>query len=141
MTTGVTFLLEAPVADLVLAATRAALAKNGERTLVLFVGPVLSITDAFVVTSAPNTRQVRTIVEEVEKAVKQCGGPGPARVEGLDDARWVLMDFVDFVVHVFLSETRSFYELERLWADVPRLECDEQADPDALLARSAQPPA
>jgi ribosome-associated protein len=135
MTTGVTPLLEAPTADLVLAATNAALSKGGERTLVLFVGPVLSITDAFVVTSAPNTRQVRTIVEEVEKAVKGQGGPGPARVEGLDDARWVLLDFVDFVVHVFLSETRSFYELERLWADVPRLDCDGQ-DPAVLLSGS-----
>jgi ribosome-associated protein len=138
MTTDVSPLLEAPTADLVRAATRAALAKNGEQTLVLFVGPVLSLTDAFVVTSAPNTRQVRTIVEEVEKAVKASGGAGPARVEGLDDARWVLMDFVDFVVHVFLSETRSFYELERLWTDVPRLECDEQ-NLDALLRADATP--
>jgi ribosome-associated protein len=125
MTTDVTALLEPPTADLVLAAARAALAKNGEETVVLFVGPVLALTDAFVITSAPNTRQVRTIVEEVERAVKASGGGGPARVEGLDDARWVLMDFGDFVVHVFLSETRSFYELERLWGDVPRLDCDE----------------
>ncbi|MBO0715609.1 MAG: ribosome silencing factor, partial [Acidimicrobiales bacterium] len=116
----------------------AALAKNGERTLVLFVGPVLALTDAFVITSAPNTRQVRTIVEEVERAVKASGGAGPARVEGLDDARWVLMDFEDFVVHVFLSETRSFYELERLWTDVQRLDCDEQ-DVDEVLVVGARP--
>lgn len=138
MTTDVTPLLESPTADLVLAATRAALAKNGERTLVLFVGPVLALTDAFVITSAPNTRQVRTIVEEVERAVKASGGAGPARVEGLDDARWVLMDFEDFVVHVFLSETRSFYELERLWTDVQRLDCDEQ-DVDEVLVVGARP--
>ncbi|MBO0893109.1 MAG: ribosome silencing factor [Acidimicrobiales bacterium] len=138
MTTDVTPLLESPTADLVLAATHAALAKNGERTLVLFVGPVLALTDAFVITSAPNTRQVRTIVEEVERAVKASGGAGPARVEGLDDARWVLMDFEDFVVHVFLSETRSFYELERLWTDVQRLDCDEQ-DVDEVLVVGARP--
>jgi ribosome-associated protein len=138
MTTDVTPPLESPTADLVLAATRAALAKNGERTLVLFVGPVLALTDAFVITSAPNTRQVRTIVEEVERAVKQSGGAGPTRIEGLDDARWVLMDFEDFVVHVFLSETRSFYELERLWTDVQRLDCDEQ-DLDEVLAVGARP--
>lgn len=137
MTTDVTPLLEAPTSDLVLAATHAALAKSGEETLVLFVGPVLAITDAFVITSAPNTRQVRTIVEEVERAVKARGGAGPARVEGLDDARWVLMDYGDFVVHVFLSETRSFYELERLWTDVPRVNCDEQ-DLDAMLAVDAR---
>ena len=137
MTTDVSPLLESPTAELVLAATRAALAKSGERTLVLLVGPVLALTDAFVITSAPNTRQVRTIVEEVERAVKQSGGAGPTRVEGLDDARWVLMDFEDFVVHVFLSETRSFYELERLWTDVERLDCDEQ-DLDKVLAVGAR---
>lgn len=134
MTTNVTPLLEPPTGGLVLAATRAALAKNGERTLVLFVGPVLALTDAFVITSAPNSRQVRTIVEEVERAVKAEGGAGPSRIEGLDDARWVLMDFEDFVVHVFLSETRSFYELERLWTDVPRLDCDEQGLDEVLVA-------
>ena len=102
-----------------MAAARAADAKKGDDTLVLAVGQVLTMTDAFVITSAANPRLVRTIAEEVELAVKQAGGPPPRRIEGLDDARWVLMDYGDFVVHVFLDEARAFYELERLWSDAP----------------------
>jgi ribosome-associated protein len=99
------------------AAARAADEKNGADTVVLEVGPVLAITDAFVITSAPNSRLVRTIAEEVELQVKRIGGPAPLRSEGLDDLRWVLLDYGDFVVHVFLQEVREFYDLERLWAD------------------------
>jgi ribosome-associated protein len=98
-------------------AARAAWAKGGEDSVILMVGEVLPITDAFVITSGSNPRQVRTIVEEVEEQVKRAGGPAPRRIEGLDDARWVLMDYGDFVVHVLLHEARHFYRLERLWAD------------------------
>jgi ribosome-associated protein len=98
-------------------AARAAWAKGGEDSIILSVGSILAITDAFVITSGSNARQVRTITEEVEERVKQAGGPAPLRIEGLDDARWVLMDFGDFVVHVMLDEAREFYQLERLWAD------------------------
>ena len=107
-----------------MAAARAAAAKNGSDTVVLLVGPVLTITDAFVVTSGSNTRQVRTIAEEVEAAVKNAGGPAPIRIEGLNDARWVLLDYGDFVVHVFLEEARQYYQLERLWSDVERVDWD-----------------
>jgi len=85
--------------------------------VVLSVGQTLSITDAFVITSGSNPRLVKTIAEEVERAVKQAGGPGPQSIEGLDDARWVLMDYGDFVVHVLLQEARDFYQLDRLWSD------------------------
>jgi ribosome-associated protein len=98
-------------------AAGAASAKKGEDPVILAVGPLLVITDAFVITSGANARQVRTIAEEIELQVKRAGGPAPLRIEGLDDARWVLMDYGDFVVHVFLEEVRRFYELERLWAD------------------------
>lgn len=99
------------------AAARAARAKGGEDTVILSVGAVLPITDAFVITSGTNPRMVRTIAEEIEEKVKQAGGPAPLAIEGLDDARWVLMDYGDFVVHVLLAEARDFYQLERLWAD------------------------
>jgi ribosome-associated protein len=105
------------VHDWFIAAARAADGKNGEDTVILEVGAVLAITDAFVITSAGNARLVRTIAEEVEEKVKEIGGPAPLRIEGLDDARWVLMDYGDFVVHVFLDEVRHFYDLERLWRD------------------------
>ena len=102
-----------------LVAARAADDKKGTDTVVLSVGDVLAITDAFVITSAPNTRQVRTIAEAVEEQVNAAGGPKPHRIEGLDDLRWVLLDYGSFVVHVFLQEARDYYELERLWRDVP----------------------
>jgi ribosome-associated protein len=103
-------------------AAQAASAKQGDDVVVLAVGDVLAITDHFVIASAPNTRLVATIAEAVERAVAEAGGPRPLRVEGLDDRRWVLLDYGSFVVHVFLQETRDYYELERLWSDVPRVE-------------------
>lgn len=94
--------------------------KTATDTVVLEVGEVLGIAEAFVITSAGNARLVRTIAEEVEHQIKEAGGPGPLRVEGRSDARWILMDYGDIVVHVFLEEARSYYDLERLWADAPR---------------------
>jgi len=114
-------------------AARAAASKKGEDTVVLDVEKVLGITDAFVVTSGTNRRQVLTIAEEVEAQVKAAGGPAPLRTEGLSDAQWVLLDYGDFVVHVFQEEIRRYYDLERLWADAPRVEWEE-----AAVARVAQ---
>ncbi|PZS19504.1 MAG: ribosome silencing factor [Acidimicrobiales bacterium] len=103
------------------AAARAAADKGGQDTLLLDVSDILAITDAFVITSGLNTRQVRTMAEEVEARVKEAGGAAPLRIEGLNDARWVLLDFGDFVVHIFLDEARRYYQLERLWADSARI--------------------
>lgn len=102
-------------------AARAADAKSGEDTVILAMGPLLVLTDAFVITSGRNVRQVRSIVDEVERKVKEVGGGSPLRVEGLDDARWVLMDYGDFLVHVFLDEARALYDLEHLWAEADRI--------------------
>ena len=103
-------------------AARAADDKKARDTVVLEVGPVLAITDAFVITSANNARLVRTVAEEVERQVKELAARAPLRIEGLDDARWVLLDYGDFVVHVFLDEVREYYDLERLWSDAARLD-------------------
>lgn len=103
-------------------AARAADEKTATDTVVLEVGEVLGIAEAFVITSAGNERLVRTIAEEIERQVKEAGGPGPLRVEGMSDARWVLMDYGDIVVHVFLEEARRYYDLERLWSDAPRFD-------------------
>jgi ribosome-associated protein len=111
-----------------LVAARAADAKSGEDTAILAMGELLGLTDAFVITSGRNSRQVKTIVDEVERQVKAASGRGPIRVEGLDDARWVLMDYGDFLVHVFLDEARRFYDLEHLWSGAPRI---AWAEPDA----------
>jgi ribosome-associated protein len=102
-------------------AARAAVDKKAEDPVVLFVGDVLAITDYFVIVSGANSRQVRTIAEAVEDELTRDGGPKPLRVEGLNDLTWVLIDYGDLVVHVFLEETRRYYELERLWSDVPRV--------------------
>jgi ribosome-associated protein len=114
-------------------AARAASAKKAENTVVLDVSGVLSITDAFVITSGNNRRQVQTIAEEVEAQVKAIGGPSPIRAEGLTDAQWVLLDYGDFVVHVFLDEVRRYYDLERLWADAPVLEWGEEVPAAAAM--------
>jgi ribosome-associated protein len=105
-----------------LTAARAADSKQGEATVVLDMSETLGVTDAFVITSGRNPRQVRTIVDEVERQVKAEFGRGPFSVEGRDDFGWVLMDYGDFVVHVFLGDRRSYYDLERLWADAPKLD-------------------
>jgi len=112
---------EPAVSDDMLVAARAADSKSGEDTVILAVGEMLGITDAFVITSGRNPRQVRTIADEVELQVKEAGGSAPLRVEGLDDARWILMDYGDYLVHVFLDEAREFYDLEHLWAAAPRI--------------------
>jgi len=102
-------------------AANAAYDKKGEDILVLDVGDIIGIVEHFVIASAPNTRQVRTILEEVEKQITERTGEKPRALEGLSDASWVLMDYGDTVVHVFLTETRAFYGLERLWADAARV--------------------
>ena len=108
-------------------AARAASAKGGEDTVIIEVGAVLAITDAFVITSGRNGRQVKTIAEDVETRLKAEGGIKPIRVEGLGDSQWVLLDYGDLVVHVFLDETREYYDLERLWSDAPRVAWEDEA--------------
>jgi len=107
--------------DRALVAVDVALAKKGEDIAVLEIGEIISIIDYFVLVSASNTRQVRTIVEEVQHAMREHDGSRAIGIEGLDDATWVLLDFADVVVHVFLEATRSYYDLDRLWADAPRV--------------------
>jgi ribosome-associated protein len=111
--------LTLPGAALVAAA--AAEDKLGNDTVVLAMEEALGVVDAFVVTSGRNVRQVRTLVEEVERQVKARDGRSPLSVEGLRDAGWVLMDYGDFVVHVFLEDVRAFYDLEHLWIAAPRV--------------------
>jgi ribosome-associated protein len=106
--------------------------KKGADLALLRVGDILAITDVFVMASASNTRQVKTIVEEVERAIAEHDGSRPRSVEGLGDASWVLLDYGDVVVHVFLAETRAFYDLDRLWADAPSIPLT--SEPSAVVA-------
>jgi ribosome-associated protein len=102
-------------------AAESADAKLGRDTVVLGMTELFGVVDAFVITSAQNTRHVRTLVEEIERGVKESHGIGPVRIEGLQDATWVLMDYGDFIAHVFLQETRDYYDLEHLWSGAPRV--------------------
>jgi len=103
-------------------AVAAADAKLGSKTEAFQVGEIMAITDWFVITSGRNSRQVRAIVEAVEEQLIKAGGPKPIRIEGSDTLTWVLVDYGIFVVHVFTDEAREYYDLERLWKDVPRLD-------------------
>jgi len=105
-----------------LVAARCADEKFGRDTYVIDVGDVLALTELFVITTGANRRQVKAIVEEIEEKIADGGGPKPRRIEGLDKLEWVLMDYGDFVVHVFDEPTRAFYRLDRLWGDRPKVE-------------------
>jgi ribosome-associated protein len=120
--------------ELALVAARAADDKQGVDTIVLSVAAVLAITELFVVTSAANRRLVRTIADEIEHQVRERFGRAPVRVEGISEMQWVLIDYGDVVVHVFSEENRRFYNIERLYSDVPTI--DWRAD-DAAEAGDA----
>ena len=109
------------ISPAVTTAAESADAKLGHDTVVLGMAELFGVVDAFVITSALNTRHVRSLVEEIERGVKERHGLQPVRVEGLQDATWVLMDYGDFIAHVFLQETRDYYDLEHLWSGAPRL--------------------
>jgi ribosome-associated protein len=94
-------------------------AQHGSDIVVLDVGDVLGITEYFVVVGASNRRLVRTLVDEIEVHTRERTGRSPRRVEGVREQQWVLVDYGDVVVHVFLGEVRDFYEIERLYKDVP----------------------
>jgi ribosome-associated protein len=109
-----------------LAAASAALEKQARDVAILDVHALLVITDYFVLASGTSDRQVRTIVDAVEVALRT-RGRRPVRREGETENRWVLLDFADFVVHVFAPEERDFYDLERLWGDAPRVPLEATA--------------
>ena len=103
-------------------AARAADDKQGTDTIVVDVSRVLAITELFVITGAGNRRLVRAVADEVEQRVRDEFGRSPKVVEGHREQQWVLLDYGDVVVHVFLQEMREFYEIERLYKDVPRID-------------------
>ena len=104
--------------ELVHAAARAASDKLAEGILAFDVSEQLVITDAFLLCSAANERQVKSIVDEIEEKLREIGAK-PVRREGERYGRWVLIDYAEIVVHVQHAEEREFYALERLWRDCP----------------------
>ncbi len=108
-------------------AARAAATKQGEAIVILDVRELITITDYFVILSGTSDRQVKSLAEEVVKDLKP-DGVKPVRTEGEAGARWILLDYVDFVVHVFHEEEREFYRLENLWQDAPVVEWEGEAE-------------
>lgn len=106
--------------QLVHTAARAASDKLAQHLVAFDVSDQLAITDAFLLASAGNERQVQAIVDEVEKKLREAGVK-PIRREGQREGRWVLLDYGDLVVHVQHEEERQFYALERLWRDCPAI--------------------
>ncbi|MFD9128788.1 ribosome silencing factor [Kitasatospora sp. NPDC059571] len=118
--------------ELIDVAAQAAAEKLAHDIIAFDVSDVLSITDAFLIASAANDRQVRAIAEEIEDQLREQLDIKPVRREGEREGRWILLDYLDIVVHVQHSEERSFYSLDRLWKDCPELPLPA----DALATRN-----
>jgi ribosome-associated protein len=120
---------------LALAAASAAAEKKATDIRILDLGELLGITDFFVLASAANDRQLRTVAEEIERRLAETGRK-PRRREGTKDTGWMLLDYGDIVVHAFTEEQRAYYSLERLWSDAPVVAFDGRA---AATASTAPP--
>ncbi|GAA0590114.1 ribosome silencing factor [Kribbella sandramycini] len=123
--------------ELLTAAAEAAHDKKAENVLAFDVSEQLAITDAFLVASASNDRQVRAIVDAVEEKLRVDFDAKPVRREGAREGRWVLLDYLEIVIHVQHDEERNFYSLERLWRDCPTIKLPS-AGPESPAAGSAE---
>src|SRR4026208_67456 len=119
----------------VLAALHAASEKKALEPVVLDLREIASFTDYFVIVSGANERQVQAISGDVYETLKKAGHGG-ARVEGYKTAEWILLDYGDFVVHVFEQKARKFYDLERLWRESKRVELPPELSASSLRRES-----
>ena len=113
-----------PILARVIRAAQAALDKKAENLDILHVENLTSIADYFVLCSAANERQSQAIADAVQERLLEEERAKPQVVEGANPGRWILLDYGDFIVHVFTEETRRFYGLERLWRDAPEVTGD-----------------
>ena len=117
------------------ATLEAALSVKAEKPVVLDVREVSSFADTFVLVSGRSDRQVRSIADRIERQLRG-GGERPLGIEGTENGRWILMDFADLIVHVFLAEVRELYDLERLWSDAPQIDPGSDLDASESLGAS-----
>ena len=103
-------------------AIKCAADKKAEKMVALDLRPVASFTEFFVICTAQNQRQVQAIADEISEQVKKQLKQSPVRIEGYSAAEWVLLDYGDFVFHIFDKDARDFYDLERLWRDAAKVE-------------------
>jgi ribosome-associated protein len=125
--------------ELAIAAAEAAADKLAHHIQAFDVSDRLVITDVFVLASAPNDRQVKSIVDAVEDRLRELGAK-PAAREGQHEGRWVLLDYSDIVVHVQHAEERTFYGLERLWKDCPQIPLPEHVSAGLEQVAGLEPP-
>jgi ribosome-associated protein len=111
----------------VMIAARAAGEKKATDIVVLDLRKIASFTEYFVISSGANARQVAAIAEAVEEGLRK-QGKRPLHTEGYSSAEWILLDYGDFIVHVFSNAARRFYDLERLWRDAGRLEIEDKGE-------------
>jgi ribosome-associated protein len=102
-------------------AVQAAEAKQAKDLRVLDLRAISAFADYFVIASGANTRQIQAIADEVEQQLKKAGDR-PLSVEGYDNAEWILMDYGDYLVHIFSEKSRAYYDLERLWREAATIE-------------------
>lgn len=116
----------------------AMLEKKGREVIVMDMREVSGVADYFVICTGDSDRQINAIAEEIGERIKGECGERPWHTEGTNHLKWVLLDYVDVVVHIFDTERRSFYDLERLWGDAPKEEVqDEGSSKDVELLRKA----
>lgn len=106
----------------------AAFDKKAEDVIALHVGPLVSTADYFVIATGTNDRQVVAIVDEIEKRLRKDHGIKPLGIEGRAEGHWVLLDYADVVVHVFLPDVRNEYRLERLWGEAEKMRLANEVD-------------
>jgi ribosome-associated protein len=117
-----------PIQSRVRVAVKAALDKKAEELTVLAVGKLTSIADYFILCSATNERQAQAIADNVIEKLREDLRVKPLLVEGTTPGRWILIDFGDFIMHVFTEDARRFYGLERLWGDAPNVTAEYAED-------------
>ncbi|MEW6129444.1 MAG: ribosome silencing factor [Acidobacteriota bacterium] len=113
------------IEDAVQIAAQAASDKKAQDLVVLDLREVASFTEYFIICNGNNQRQVQAIADEIEKRLREAG-KRPLHIEGFTNAEWILMDYGDFIVHVFADAARRFYDLERLWRDAKRVQLSIQ---------------
>jgi ribosome-associated protein len=109
------------IQELVMVAARAATEKKADELVLLDLREVASFTEFFLICTGANTRQVQAISNEIEERLRD-RGKKPLHIEGYSSGEWILLDYGDFIVHVFSVASRRFYDLERLWRDARRID-------------------
>lgn len=120
--------------ELALIAARAMDEKKGTDIVIQHVGELLDVTDYFVICTAANNRRVDAIADEVREKLREQGGVSPLSTEGLEDSKWVLIDYGSIVVHIFQPKEREYYRLEQLWDEASTVDVAEAGIDDAVYS-------